>query len=103
LLEHWGCIEKAQHTRIILKMLALDFRTSEETIQFCESLCEKYPICSIEDALFEEDWDGWKKLQDRLGDKVQLAGDDLFATNTKRLKENKSANAILIKMNQIGQ
>lgn len=81
------------------------YRTSEEMIQFCESLCEKYPICSIEDALFEEDWDGWKKLQDRLGDKVQLVGDDLFVTNTKRLKrgiENKSANAILIKMNQIG-
>ncbi|MDD3137507.1 MAG: phosphopyruvate hydratase [Lachnospiraceae bacterium] len=81
------------------------YRTSEEMIQFCESLCEKYPNCSIEDALFEEDWDGWKKLQDRLGDKVQLVGDDLFVTNTKRLKrgiENKSANAILIKMNQIG-
>jgi len=66
---------------------------------------DKYPIISIEDALSEDEWDGWKKLTDALGDKVQLVGDDLFVTNTERLKvgiEKGIANSILIKVNQIG-
>ena len=70
-----------------------------------EKLCDKYPIFSIEDALNEEDWEGWKKLTDRLGHKVQLVGDDLFVTNTERLKrgiDSGCANSILIKLNQIG-
>ncbi len=65
----------------------------------------KYPIASIEDALDEEDWEGWQKLTARLGNKVQLVGDDLFVTNTERLSkgiENGCANSILIKLNQIG-
>lgn len=79
--------------------------TTEELIAFWENLVSKYPISSIEDALDEEDWDGWKKLTDRLGDKVQLVGDDLFVTNTERLKkgiESGCGNSILIKLNQIG-
>ncbi|MDD6857883.1 MAG: phosphopyruvate hydratase [Lachnospiraceae bacterium] len=79
--------------------------TSEELIEHWAALCEKYPIISIEDGLDEEDWDGWKKLTDRLGDKVQLVGDDLFVTNTERLSkgiELGAGNAILIKLNQIG-
>ncbi|MGN9019116.1 phosphopyruvate hydratase [Lachnospiraceae bacterium HCP1S3_C3] len=79
--------------------------TSEELIEHWAALCEKYPIISIEDGLDEEDWDGWKKLTDRLGDKVQLVGDDLFVTNTERLSkgiELGAGNAILIKFNQIG-
>ena len=81
------------------------FKTTEEMIEYIEELCNKYPIISVEDGLAEEDWEGWKKLTQKLGNKVQLVGDDLFVTNTKRLekgiKEN-SANAILIKPNQIG-
>jgi len=79
--------------------------TSDELIDHWASLIEKYPIYSIEDGLDEEDWEGWKKMTDRLGDKVQLVGDDLFVTNTERLKkgiENGSGNSILIKLNQIG-
>lgn len=79
--------------------------TSEELIEHWAALCEKYPIISIEDGLDEEDWDGWKKLTDRLGDKIQLVGDDLFVTNTERLSkgiELGAGNAILIKLNQIG-
>lgn len=79
--------------------------TSEELIAHWKKLVEKYPIISIEDALDEEDWEGWQKLTKELGDKVQLVGDDLFVTNTQRLKkgiENGSGNAILIKLNQIG-
>ena len=74
-------------------------------IDFLVDLAEKYPIISIEDGLAEEDWDGWKKLTDRLGDKIQLVGDDLFVTNIKRLQKGldlKTANSILIKLNQIG-
>ena len=74
-------------------------------IDFLVDLTEKYPIISIEDGLAEEDWDGWKKLTDRLGDKIQLVGDDLFVTNIKRLQKGldlKTANSILIKLNQIG-
>lgn len=79
--------------------------SSDEIIEIYASLCEKYPIYSIEDALDENDWDGWKKLTDRLGSKVQLVGDDLFVTNEKILREGIEkgvANAILIKPNQIG-
>lgn len=81
------------------------FKTTEEMIEYIENLCNKYPIISVEDGLAEEDWEGWKTLTQKLGNKIQLVGDDLFVTNAKRLekgiKEN-SANAILIKPNQIG-
>ena len=80
-------------------------RTSAEMVEYYAALCEKYPIISIEDGLAEEDWDGWKMLTERLGDKVQLVGDDLFVTNTKRLAKGIDlgvANSILIKVNQIG-
>jgi enolase len=66
---------------------------------------DKYPICSIEDGCAEDDWEGWKAITDRLGDKIQLVGDDLFVTNTKRLQRGIDAgvaNSILIKVNQIG-
>ncbi|MCR5677121.1 MAG: phosphopyruvate hydratase [Agathobacter sp.] len=79
--------------------------TSDELIEHWASLVEKYPIISIEDALDEEDWEGWKKLTAKLGDKVQLVGDDLFVTNTERLSkgiELGAGNSILIKLNQIG-
>lgn len=79
--------------------------TSEEMVEYWAALVEKYPIISIEDGMAEEDWDGWKALTDRIGDKVQLVGDDLFVTNPKRLAkgiELGCANAILGKVNQIG-
>ena len=79
--------------------------TTDELIDHWEALVDKYPIISIEDALDEEDWDGWKRLTERLGKKVQLVGDDLFVTNTERLAKgiaNGCANSILIKLNQIG-
>ena len=79
--------------------------TSEEMVEYWAALVEKYPIISIEDGMAEEDWDGWKALTDRIGDKVQLIGDDLFVTNPKRLAkgiELGCANAILVKVNQIG-
>lgn len=79
--------------------------TSDELIEMWENIVNKYPIFSIEDPLDEEDWDGWKKLTQRIGSKVRLVGDDLFVTNVSRLKKGikeKSANAILIKPNQIG-
>lgn len=79
--------------------------TTEELIEHWAILCDKYPIISIEDGLDEEDWEGWKKLTERLGRKVQLVGDDLFVTNTARLSkgiEMGAGNAILIKLNQIG-
>lgn len=79
--------------------------TSDEMVDYWEALVEKYPIISIEDGMAEEDWDGWRKLTERIGDKVQLVGDDLFVTNSKRLAkgiELGCANAILIKVNQIG-
>ncbi len=78
---------------------------TDEMIAYYSELVDKYPIISIEDALSEDEWDGWKKLTDALGDKVQLVGDDLFVTNTERLKvgiEKGIANSILIKVNQIG-
>jgi enolase len=76
-----------------------------EMVDFCAGLVDDYPIVSIEDGMSEEDWDGWKNLTDRLGDRVQLVGDDLFVTNTERLKrgiDEGIANSILIKVNQIG-
>ena len=79
--------------------------TSEELIQHWKSLVDKYPIVSIEDALDEEDWEGWQKLTAALGDRVQLVGDDLFVTNTQRLQKGIQlgcGNSILIKLNQIG-
>lgn len=79
--------------------------TSEEMVDWYESLIKEYPIVSIEDGLSESDWDGWKKMTERLGDKIQIVGDDVFVTNLKFLgrgiKEH-TANAILIKLNQIG-
>jgi enolase len=80
-------------------------RTSEEQAQYLADLSAKYPIISIEDGMDENDWDGWKSLTDKVGDKVQLVGDDLFVTNVERLSkgiENGIANSILIKVNQIG-
>ena len=79
--------------------------TSSEMVDYWEALVKKYPIISIEDGMAEEDWDGWKELTSRIGNRVQLVGDDLFVTNSKRLKrgiELGCANAILIKVNQIG-
>jgi enolase len=79
--------------------------TSSEMVEFYEKLVNNYPIVSIEDGLAEEDWDGWKELTDRIGSRVQLVGDDLFVTNTQRLKrgiDSGIANSILIKPNQIG-
>ena len=80
-------------------------RTSAEMVEYYAALCDKFPIISIEDGLAEEDWEGWKMLTEKLGDKVQLVGDDLFVTNTKRLQKGIDlgvANSILIKVNQIG-
>ena len=79
--------------------------SSEEMVDYYVTLVNKYPIISIEDAMAEEDWEGWSILTEKLGDKVQLVGDDLFVTNTERLKKGinkKVANSILIKLNQIG-
>ena len=79
--------------------------SSEEMVNFWVDWCEKYPIVSIEDGLAEDDWMGWKLATEKLGDKVQLVGDDLFVTNTKRLArgiEESTANSILVKVNQIG-
>jgi enolase len=79
--------------------------SSKDMIEFYGRWVEKYPIVSIEDALAEDDWDGWKVLTDKLGSKIQLVGDDLFVTNVKRLRmgiDRKVANSILIKVNQIG-
>ena len=82
-----------------------DLKTPEEMIKWQEELIEKYPIISIEDGLSEEDWDNWKVYTEKLGNKIQIVGDDLFVTNIKRLQkgiDNKTANSILIKLNQIG-
>ena len=82
-----------------------ELKTADEMIDWIVSLTEKYPLISIEDGLAEEDWESWKKLTDRIGNKVQLVGDDLFVTNIKRLQkglDNGVANSILIKLNQIG-
>lgn len=79
--------------------------TAAEMIDYYAALLEKYPIISIEDGLAEDDWQGWQQLTERLGDRVQLVGDDLFVTNTRRLEQGiqqGAGNAILIKVNQIG-
>ena len=88
-----------------LKWTTHEKLTSAQMVDLWESWVNKYPIISIEDGMAEDDWEGWKLLTDRIGDRVQLVGDDLFVTNTSRLKmglEKKVANAILIKVNQIG-
>lgn len=82
-----------------------EFKTKDQMIDFIVELAEKYPIISIEDGLAEEDWESWKKLTERIGNKIQLVGDDLFVTKMKRLQkgiDNNTANSILIKLNQIG-
>lgn len=82
-----------------------ELKTTDEMIEYLDELASKYPIISIEDGLAEEDWSGWKRLTQRLGNKIQLVGDDLFVTNTNRLRKGiktKVANSILIKPNQIG-
>ena len=74
-----------------------EYKSTDEMIDFWCDLCRKYPIVSIEDGLAEEDWSGWQKLMDKLGDKVQLVGDDLFVTNTKRIEKGiklQAANAV---------
>jgi enolase len=90
------CFFKSQPDRIA---------SSDELIDLWEKLCQRWPIRSIEDGLAEDDWDGWQKMTRKLGGKIQLVGDDLFVTNTKRLQDGISkgaANSILIKVNQIG-
>lgn len=80
-------------------------KSSAEMVEYYENLVKQYPIVSIEDGLAEEDWEGWRLLTERLGDKIQLVGDDLFVTNPQRLArgiKEKCANSILIKLNQIG-
>jgi enolase len=80
-------------------------RTSEEQAEYLASLTQKYPIISIEDGMAEDDWAGWKILTEKIGDKIQLVGDDLFVTNVIRLQQgidNHTANSILVKVNQIG-
>ena len=79
--------------------------TSAEFVDYLADLVDNYPIISIEDGMDEDDWDGWQALTERIGDRCQLVGDDLFVTNPKRLAkgiENASANSILVKVNQIG-
>lgn len=79
--------------------------SSDELVEYWADWCQKYPIVSIEDGMAEDDWDGWKKLTDKIGNKVQLVGDDLFVTNVNRIKEGLEknvANALLVKVNQIG-
>ncbi|MBE7038885.1 MAG: phosphopyruvate hydratase [Ruminococcaceae bacterium] len=79
--------------------------TTEELVDYWSNLCDQYPIISIEDAVAEDDWEAWKLLTEKLGDRIQLVGDDLFVTNTERLKKGidlKVGNSILIKVNQIG-
>jgi len=91
--------------KYVLEAEAKPEKTSEDMIDFYADLCERYPIRSIEDGLAEDDWAGWAKLTERLGNKVQIVGDDLFVTNVKRLQrgiDEGCANSILIKVNQIG-
>lgn len=81
------------------------YKTVDEMVDFWDQICNKYPVISLEDGLAEEDWKGWKLLTDRIGNKVQLVGDDLFVTNTSRIKEGikqNISNSVLIKLNQIG-
>ena len=79
--------------------------SAAELVERYQRLCDEYPIVSIEDGLAEDDWSGWRELNERLGSRIQLVGDDLFVTNTERLKRGiaeRSANSILVKVNQIG-
>jgi phosphopyruvate hydratase len=82
-----------------------EYKTVEEMVDFWDQICNKYPVISLEDGLAEEDWKGWKLLTERIGNKIQLVGDDLFVTNTSRIKEGikqNISNSVLIKFNQIG-
>lgn len=82
-----------------------EYKTLDEMVAYWEDICNRYPVKSLEDGLAEEDWEGWEKLTKALGDKVQLVGDDLFVTNTKRIKKGMDmevSNSVLIKFNQIG-
>jgi len=91
--------------KYVFKKSSGESLSSEQMVDFLADLCKKYPICSIEDGLDENDWEGWQLLTRKLGDKVQLVGDDLFVTNVERLQtglDKKVANSILIKVNQIG-
>ena len=81
------------------------YKTVDEMVDFWDDICNKYPVISLEDGLAEEDWEGWKKLTERIGHKVQLVGDDLFVTNTERIRKGIAqnvSNSVLIKVNQIG-
>ena len=94
-----------ENGKYVFKKSTGESRTSAEMVDFYARLIEKYPIISIEDGLAEDDWDGWKRMTDKLGGKIQLVGDDLFVTNPERLKkgiEMGVTNSILIKLNQIG-
>lgn len=94
-----------ENGKYILEAESVKEKTAEDMVDFYANWVSKYPVISIEDGLAEDDWSGWKMLTERLGDKVQLVGDDLFVTNTERLKmgiAKKIANSILIKVNQIG-
>ena len=96
---------KKGHTGEYLFWKSGDYRTSDAMIDYWADLCDRYPIYSIEDGLAEEDWEGWQKLTERLGQRIQLVGDDLFVTNTERIQkgiEMNASNAVLIKPNQIG-
>ncbi|MDD5218536.1 MAG: phosphopyruvate hydratase [Candidatus Omnitrophica bacterium] len=97
--------ENKNPEKYVLRAEASPVKTAEEMVEFYAGLCEKYPIFSIEDGLAEDDWAGWKLMTEKLGGKIQLVGDDLFVTNTKRLQKGIDegiANSILIKVNQIG-
>lgn len=95
----------AARKRYVFKKSDQSERTAEEMVRFYDQLCLQYPIVSIEDGLDENDWDGWKLLNEGLGSKIQIVGDDLFVTNSRYLARGileRSANAILVKVNQIG-
>jgi enolase len=99
--EFYNAEEKVYH----FKKSTGDKLTSAQMVDFWADWCKRYPIISIEDGFAEDDWDGWKSMTERLGDSVQLVGDDLFVTNVNRLAEgitNGAANSILVKVNQIG-
>jgi len=94
-----------ENNSYILKAEKKQKNTSDDMVEFYDQLVKEFPIVSIEDGLAEDDWDGWKKLTDKIGKKVQIVGDDLFVTNIKRLKQGIDkgvANSVLIKLNQIG-
>ena len=81
-----------------------EFKTVDQMVDFWDEICSKYPVISLEDGLAEEDWEGWKKLTERIGHKVQIVGEDLFVTNTERVKKGIDmgvANSVLIKVNRL--